>query len=69
MYRGVCSSWTGVMIPMLLTVREVAELLKVNRNFVYSAIKKGELNSVNIGSIKVRRTDLEEYVKSKEVRQ
>lgn len=54
---------------MLLTVREVAELLKVNRNFVYSAIKKGELNSVNIGSIKVRRTDLEEYVKSKEVRQ
>ena len=54
---------------MLLTVREVAELLKVNRNFVYSAIKMGELNSVNIGSIKVKKTDLEAYIKSKEVQQ
>lgn len=50
---------------MLLTVREVAELLKVNRNYVYNAIKSGELKSVNIGSIKVKRTDLETYVKSK----
>ena len=53
---------------MLLTVREVAELLKVNRNFVYSAIKNGELNAVNIGSIKVRKTDLESYVKNKGVK-
>ena len=53
---------------MLLTVREVAELLKVNRNFVYKMIADGELQSVKIGSIKVRRNDLEEYVKSKEVR-
>lgn len=53
---------------MLLTVREVAEKLKVNKNYVYDAIKRGELKSVNIGSIKVRRTDLEEYVESKGVR-
>lgn len=51
---------------MLLTVREVAALLKVNKNFVYDAIKRGELKSVNIGSIKVRRHDLETYVESKE---
>ena len=50
---------------MLLTVREVAELLKVNRNHVYNAIKRGELKSVNIGSIKVRRTDLETYIENK----
>ena len=50
---------------MLLTVREVAEMLKVNRNYVYNAIKSGELKSVNIGSIKVRRTDLESYVEKK----
>lgn len=53
---------------MLLTVREVAELLKVNRNFVYKVIADGELPSVKIGSIKVRKTDLELYVKNKEVR-
>lgn len=52
---------------MLLTVREVAEMLKVNKNYVYNAIKRGELKSVNIGSIKVRKTDLEQYVASKEV--
>ena len=53
---------------MLLTVREVAEMLKVNRNFVYKLIADGELPSVKIGSIKVKKTELEAYVKSKEVR-
>ena len=53
---------------MLLTVREVAELLKVNRNHVYNAIKRGELKAVNIGSIKVKRTDLDAYVEGKGVK-
>ena len=39
---------------MLLTVSEVAKILKVNRNFVYKLIKDGELEAVKIGSIKVR---------------
>ena len=47
---------------MLLTVSEVAKQLKVNRNFVYKLIKDGELKAVKIGSIKVRKTDLDEYV-------
>lgn len=50
---------------MLLTVREVADMLRVNKNYVYNAIKRGELKSVNIGSIKVRKTDLELYVSNK----
>lgn len=50
---------------MLLTVREVAELLKVNRNYVYNAIKRGELKSVNVGSIKIKKTDLDEFINSK----
>ena len=53
---------------MLLTVREVAELLRVNRNCIYNLINKGELKAVRIGSIKVKKTDLEAYIKSKEVR-
>lgn len=47
---------------MLYTVSEVAKLLKVNRNFVYKIINKGELKAVLVGSIKVRKCDLDEYV-------
>ena len=38
----------------LLPVSEVARLLGVNRNFVYKLIKKGELQSYKIGSVKAR---------------
>ena len=47
---------------MLLTVSEVAKLLKVNRNFVYKLINNGELEAVRIGSIKVRKEALNQYV-------
>ena len=52
---------------MLLTVSEVAKVLKVNRNFVYKLIKDGELEAVRIGSIKVREDKLNEYIKSQVV--
>ena len=47
---------------MLLTVSEVAKMLKVNRNFVYKLIADGELEAVKIGSIKVRKEALNQYV-------
>lgn len=47
---------------MLLTVSEVAKMLKVNRNFVYKIINDGELEAVKIGSIKVREEALNRYV-------
>lgn len=47
---------------MLLSVSEVAKLLKVNRNFVYKIINDGELEAVKIGSIKVREEALNEYI-------
>ena len=47
---------------MLLSVSEVAKLLKVNRNFVYKIINNGELEAVRIGSIKVREEALNRYV-------
>ena len=47
---------------MLLSVSEVAKLLKVNRNFVYKIINNGELEAVRIGSIKVKREALNQYV-------
>ncbi len=52
---------------MLYTVREVANLLKVNRNFVYDEIKKGNLKAIRVGSIKIRQDDLEAYINQREV--
>ncbi len=52
---------------MLYTVSEVAKLLKVNRNFVYDIIKKGELRAIRIGSIKIKHEDLESYINEREV--
>ena len=50
---------------MLLSVSEVAKMLKVNRNFVYKIINNGELEAVKIGSIKVRKEALNRYVNGK----
>ena len=47
---------------MLLSISEVAKLLKVNRNFVYKIINNGELEAVRIGSIKIREDKLNEYI-------
>ena len=52
----------------LYTVTEVAKLLKVNRNFVYDLIRKGELEAVRIGSIKVKKDAVERYVENNIIR-
>ena len=53
---------------MLLSVSEVAKLLKVNRNFVYNLIKNGELEAVKIGSIKVKQQALNRYIENNVIR-
>lgn len=53
---------------MLLTVAEVAKMLKVNRNFVYNLINNGELEAVRIGSIKVRKEALNRYIEDNVIR-
>ena len=53
---------------MLLSVSEVAKLLKVNRNFVYKIINDGELEAVRIGSIKVREEALNRYIQKNIIR-
>ena len=52
---------------MLLTVAEVAKMLKVNRNFVYKIINNGELEAVRVGSIKVRKEALNQYVNEQRI--
>lgn len=47
---------------IIYTISEVSKLLKVNKNFIYGLIKSGELKAVKIGSLKVRKNDLQEYL-------
>ena len=53
---------------MLLTVAEVAKMLKVNKNFVYKIINNGELEAVKVGSIKVKQEALNNYIERNVIR-
>ena len=46
----------------LYTVPEVAKILKVNPNAVYSFINSGKLPYLLLGSKKIRGIDLEEFI-------
>lgn len=48
---------------MLLTVKEVSKELKVNTNMVYRLINAGLLSSLKLGSRKVRKETLDEFLK------
>ena len=54
------------MEEILYTVRETAKLLKVNPNYVYDLIKKEMLPALKLGSFKIRRTSLLNFVKESE---
>ena len=50
----------------LLTTTEVAKILKCNKNFVGELFKSGLLPYLKLGSRKVRRKALEEFMKKYE---
>lgn len=50
------------MEDILYTVSETAKLLKTNSNYVYDLIKKGLLPALKLGSFKIRRTSLIEFL-------
>lgn len=51
------------MEDVLYTVKEVSQLIKTNVGYVYNLIKKGYLPALNLGSLKVRRASLLEFLK------
>lgn len=51
---------------MLYTVKEVSKLLKCNVDFVHKLRKSGELPFLKLGSYKVRKETLEEFLKNHE---
>lgn len=47
----------------LHTVPEVAQLLGVNKNAVYDLIKKGHLQALKLGRLKVSTFEIEDFMK------
>lgn len=54
------------MEDILYTVSEVAKLIKCNTNYVYGLIRKGFLPALKLGSYKVRRAALLEFLEKYE---
>ncbi|NFH79636.1 helix-turn-helix domain-containing protein [Clostridium botulinum] len=46
------------MEPVLYTVSETAELLKINRNSVYDLLKHNVIKGLKLGSLKITRNEL-----------
>lgn len=47
---------------LLYTISETAAILKINKNFVYTLIKRGYLKSIKLGCRKVTRKSLLEFL-------
>ena len=52
----------------LMTVREVAEMMRVSNMTVYRLIKGGDLNAVRIGkNYRIRATEVDRYLRDRVV--
>ena len=47
---------------ILYTVKEVSTVLGINIHLVYDLIKRGLLPALKLGSLKVRKSSLEDFV-------
>lgn len=50
------------MEPVLYTVAETAELLKVNKNSVYELLKNNVIKGLKLGSLKITRKELMRFL-------
>lgn len=50
------------MEDILYTAQEVSKLIKSNTSYVYKLINQGHLKALKLGSIKVRRSTLLEFL-------
>lgn len=47
----------------LYTILEVSAVIKTNTNYVYDLIKAGHLEALKLGNMKVRKSELERFLK------
>ena len=57
-----------MMVSRLLTVAEVAQVMRVSRMTVYRLIRRGQLKAIRVGrNYRVRENDLNEYLEEQAV--
>lgn len=54
------------MEQMLYTVSETSKILKTNSSYVYSLIKLGILPAIKLGSYKIRKSTIENFLQQYE---
>lgn len=54
------------MEQMLYTVAETSKILKTNSSYVYNLIKLGFLPAIKLGSYKIRKSALENFLQEYE---
>jgi excisionase family DNA binding protein len=54
------------MDDMLFTVAETAKIIKSNTNYVYDLIKAGLIPVLKLGSFKIRKSAIEDFLKKYE---
>lgn len=52
----------GVSNLELLTIKEAASRLKVNKNTVYSLIKSGNIIALKLGALKITDKELDRFI-------
>lgn len=50
------------MEDILYTVKETSKILKTNTDYVYSLIKKRYLRCLKLGSYKIRKSTIDEFL-------
>ena len=52
-------------LPLMLTIMDIAELLRVSKNTAYNFVKTGTVPSIKVGhQIRVYREDMLNYIKA-----
>ena len=47
------------------TIKEAAQILRVNTNYIYREIGEGKIKAVKIGSLKILESELLRYIDTK----
>lgn len=52
-------------MEQIYTIKEVAQILRVNTNYIYREIGEGKIKAVKIGSLKILESELLRYIDTK----
>ncbi len=52
-------------MEQIYTIKEAAQILRVNTNYIYREIGEGKIKAVKIGSLKILESELLRYIDTK----